>query len=58
MSEIYEADPLMVEESIEDWVITKCEDWRDHYESNYSERFDELQTLARYMGPCRQRQSL
>ena len=47
MSEIYEADPLMVEESIEDWVITKCEDWRDHYESNYSERFDEYYRLWR-----------
>ena len=47
MSEIYEADPLMVEESIEDWVITKCEDWRDHYESNYSYRFDEYYRLWR-----------
>ena len=47
MSEIYEADPLMVEESIEDWVITKCEDWRDHYESNYSQRFDEYYRLWR-----------
>lgn len=47
MSEIYEADPLMIEESIEDWVITKCEDWRDHYESNYSQRFDEYYRLWR-----------
>ena len=47
MSDIYEADPLMVEESIEDWVITKCEDWRDHYESNYSYRFDEYYRLWR-----------
>ena len=35
MAELYETDPLMVEETIEDWVITKCEDWRDYYESNY-----------------------
>ena len=47
MSELYEADPLMAEESIEDWVITKCEDWRDHYESNYSYRFDEYYRLWR-----------
>ena len=32
MSDLYEVDPLMVEQTIEDWVITKCEDWRDHYE--------------------------
>ena len=37
----------MAEESIEDWVITKCEDWRDHYESNYSYRFDEYYRLWR-----------
>ena len=47
MSELYEADPLMAEESIEEWVITKCEDWRDHYESNYSYRFDEYYRLWR-----------
>jgi len=29
MSELYEQDPLIIEQSIEDWVITKCEDWRD-----------------------------
>ncbi len=47
MSEIFEQDPLLVEESIEDWVITKCEDWRDHYESNYEARFDEYYRLWR-----------
>ncbi len=47
MSDLYEADPLMIEESIEDWVITKCDDWRDHYESNYSYRFDEYYRLWR-----------
>ena len=41
MSELYEVDPLMIEQSIESWVITKCDDWRDHYESNYSYRFEE-----------------
>ena len=47
MSEIFEQDPLLIEESIEDWVITKCEDWRDHYESNYEARFDEYYRLWR-----------
>jgi hypothetical protein len=47
MSEFYEVDPLMVEETIEEWVITKCEDWRDHYESNYEERFEEYYRLWR-----------
>jgi hypothetical protein len=27
--------------TIESWVIGKCDQWRDHYETNYSERFDE-----------------
>ena len=47
MSELFETDPLMIEESIEDWVITKCEDWRDHFESNNSDRFDEYYRLWR-----------
>jgi len=47
MAELYEQDPLMVEESIEDWVITKCEDWRDYYESNYEQRFEEYYRLWR-----------
>jgi len=37
----------MIQESLEDWVITKCDDWRDHYESNYSYRFDEYYRLWR-----------
>jgi hypothetical protein len=47
MAELYETDPLMVEETIEDWVITKCEDWRDYYESNYEARFEEYYRLWR-----------
>ena len=47
MTELYETDPLMVEETIEDWVITKCEDWRDYYESNYEGRFEEYYRLWR-----------
>ena len=47
MAEFYDQDPLMVEETIEDWVITKCEDWRDYYESNYEARFEEYYRLWR-----------
>jgi hypothetical protein len=45
--EIYEPDPLMIEQSLAGWVMTKCEDWRDYYESNYEERFDEYYRLWR-----------
>ena len=47
MTELYEQDPLMIQESLEDWVITKCEDWRDFYESNYEQRFEEYYRLWR-----------
>ena len=44
---LYELDPMMVEESIEEWVMTKCEDWRHHFESNYEAKFDEYYRLWR-----------
>ena len=43
----YSADPLMIEESLDSWVINKCENWRDYYESNYEERFEEYYRLWR-----------
>jgi hypothetical protein len=45
--EILSPDPLMIEESLEDWVMTKCENWRDHYESNYEAKFEEYYRLWR-----------
>ena len=36
-----------ISESLEGWVITKCDRWRDHFESNYSEKFDEYYRLWR-----------
>jgi len=33
--------------SLESWVINKCDQWRDHYESNYKEKFDEYYRLWR-----------
>ena len=47
MTDLYEQDPLMIQESLEDWVITKCEDWRDNYESNYEQKFEEYYRLWR-----------
>ena len=46
-AEILSLDPLMMEESLEDWVMTKCENWRDNYESNYESRFEEYYRLWR-----------
>jgi len=45
--ELFSPDPLMIEESLEEWVMTKCENWRDHYESNYEQRFEEYYRLWR-----------
>jgi len=47
MADDYSPDPLMAEQSIESWVINKCDDWRDYYESNYEDRFDEYYRLWR-----------
>lgn len=45
--EIYSPDPLLMQQSLEEWVITKCENWRDYYESNYEESFEEYYRLWR-----------
>jgi hypothetical protein len=47
MEELYEQDPLMIDESIEEWVMSKCENWRDYYESNYEGKFEEYYRLWR-----------
>lgn len=31
----------------EGWIMSKCEQWRDHYDSNYQEKFDEYYRLWR-----------
>jgi hypothetical protein len=33
--------------TLENWVIQKCNTWRDHYEANYQEKFDEYYRLWR-----------
>lgn len=40
-------DVLMVEESIESWVMGKVSQWREHYESNYSQKHEEYYRLWR-----------
>ena len=35
------------EQHLEDWVIEKCDSWRDHFEANYSQRFEEYYRLWR-----------
>ena len=38
---------FMIEQNLEDWVDSKCTDWRDHFEANYSQKFDEYYRLWR-----------
>jgi len=40
-------DNFATEQYLEDWVIDKCDDWRDHFEANYSQKFDEYYRLWR-----------
>ena len=47
MADDYIPDPLMAENTLESWVMHKCESWRDYYESNYAEDFDEYYRLWR-----------
>jgi len=43
----FEEDSFIIEQSVEDWVMDKVQNWRDHYESNYKENFDEYYRLWR-----------
>ena len=40
-------DQFGIEETLESWVMEKCDQWRDHYESNYEQKFDEYYRLWR-----------
>jgi len=40
-------EEFTLEQDLEGWVIDKCQSWRDHYESNYSQKFDEYYRLWR-----------
>ena len=36
-----------VDSTLESWVMSKCDTWRDHFETNYSEKFDEYYRIWR-----------
>jgi len=52
-------DQFGTEETLESWVMAKCRDWRDHYETNYEKKFDEYYRLWRgiYSSEDRNRES-
>jgi len=43
----FEENEFIIEQNLEDWVMDKVGGWRDHYESNYKEDFDEYYRLWR-----------
>ena len=40
-------EEFTLEQDLEDWVIDKCQGWRNNFESNYSQKFDEYYRLWR-----------
>ena len=36
-----------MQQSVTDWVMDKCDSWRDHYDSNYAEKHEEYYRLWR-----------
>lgn len=47
MTDIFESDVLIADESLADWVMTKCDNWRNHYEGNYADKHQEYYRLWR-----------
>lgn len=43
----FEDTTLDTTETIESWVIERCEQWRDHYRNNYDSKFEEYYRLWR-----------
>lgn len=42
-----EKDTFTIDQTLEGWVMNKCDGWRDHFEANYSQQFDEYYRLWR-----------
>jgi len=42
-----ELDASIIDESLDGWIINKCDSWRGHFEANYSVKFDEYYRLWR-----------
>ena len=40
-------EDFTIGQNLEGWVLDKCEEWRDHYESNYQEKHEEYFRLWR-----------
>ena len=40
-------EDFTIGQNLESWVLDKCEEWRDHYESNYQEKHEEYFRLWR-----------
>lgn len=47
MADYNEESPLMVQETLQAWVMNKVEEWSDHYEANYAEKNDEYYRIWR-----------
>ena len=47
MDDYNEDTTKLLDESLEDWVMYKVQDWRDYYESNYDEKFNEYYRMWR-----------
>ena len=47
IDEIFKDDATNSATELVDWVMGKCNDWRDHYESNYAEKHEEYMRLYR-----------
>ena len=39
------------EQTVESWVMEKCNHWRDHFTNNYEEKFDEYNRLHDHTDP-------
>ena len=44
---MYDEKDMMPTQTLEQWVMSKCDSWRDHYETNYSEQHDEYYRIWR-----------
>ena len=40
-------EDFMLGQSLEEWIESKCEEWREHYESNYEQKHEEYYRLWR-----------
>tara|TARA_R100000951_G_scaffold68465_1_gene57769 strand:+ start:2100 stop:4151 length:2052 start_codon:yes stop_codon:yes gene_type:complete len=47
MSDYNEEAPLMIQETLQEWVMNKVNEWGDHYESNYASKNDEYYRIWR-----------